>query len=183
MKYSKVLTRLGLPLFALTIFVNPVRASKISGTITTTLTIFDDSQLAGDVTCAVPLTAPGANPCIAFGVDHIKLQLNGHSITGPVTPPTGCSHPGDPMYGVGIEAIDRTDVKIEGPGIIQQFERWGILLGLPGHPSTDVTLKKVTVYNNCWSGMQTISTSDSTFEENVFVDDAGGSNGASCGGT
>ena len=183
MKYLKVLTRLGLPLFALTVCVNPARASKISGTITTTLTIFDDSELAGDVTCAVPLTVPGANPCIAFGVDHIKLQLNGHSITGPVTPPTGCSLPADAMYGVGIAAIGRTDVKIEGPGIIQHFERWGILLGLTGHPSTDVPLKKVTVYNNCWSGMQTLSTSDSTFEENVFVNDAGGSNGASCGGT
>lgn len=48
----------------------------------TTLTIFDDSELAGDVTCAVPLTTSGANPCIFFGVDHIKLRLNGHTLTG-----------------------------------------------------------------------------------------------------
>ena len=181
MKYLKARTRLGLPLFALIVSANA--ASKLSGTITSTLTIFDDSELVGDVTCNVPLTVPGANPCISFGVDHIRLRLNGHAIMGPVTPPTGCSLPTDAKYGVGIEAIDRTNVKIEGPGIIQHFERWGILLGLPGHPSTDVTVKKVTVYNNCWSGMQTFSTSDSTFEDNVFVDDAGGSNGASCGGT
>jgi len=44
-------------------------------------------------------------------------------------------------------------------------------------------VKKVTAYHNCWSGMQTFSTSDSIFEQNVFADDAGGSNGASCGGT
>ena len=157
--------------------------TEISGTISTTLTIFEDSALAGDVTCTVQLTVPGANPCISFGADHVKLRLNGHTITGPVTPPTGCSLPTDAMYGVGIEAIDRTDVKIEGPGIIQHFERWGILIGLTGHPSSEVTVKKVTAYHNCWSGMQTFSTSDSIFEQNVFADDAGGSNGASCGGT
>lgn len=44
---------------------------------------------------------------------------------GPVTPPTGCSLPTDSKYGVGIAAIKRTDVRIEGPGIIEQFERWG----------------------------------------------------------
>jgi hypothetical protein len=168
--------------FALFVCV-PAQATDISGTISTTLTIFEDSELVGDVTCTVPLTMPGANPCISFGADHIKLRLNGHTITGPVTPPTGCSLPPDTMYGVGIEAIDRTDVKIEGPGIIQHFERWGILIGLTGHPSIEVTVKKVTAYHNCWSGMQTFSTSGSTFEENAFVDDTGGSNGASCGGT
>ena len=183
MKNLNAPTALGLALFALIVSANTLRATEISGTIVTTLTIFDDSELVGDVTCAVPLTTSGANPCISFGVDHIKLRLNGHTLTGPVTPPTGCSLPADKMYGVGIEAVDRTDVKIEGPGIIQHFERWGILLGLTGHPNSDVTVKKVTVYNNCWSGMQTISTSDSTFEENVFANDAGGSNGASCGGT
>src|SRR2546426_5742653 len=156
--------------------------TEISGTISTTLTIFEDSALAGDVTCTVQLTVPGANPCISFGADHVKLRLNGHTITGPVTPPTGCSLPTDAMYGVGIEAIDRTDVKIEGPGIIQHFERWGILIGLTGHPSSEVTVKKVTVYRNCWSGMQTFSTSDSNFEEDIWVNNAAGSNGAACGG-
>ena len=112
-----------------------------------------------------------------------RSRLNGHTITGPVTPPTGCSLPSDSMFGVGIAAIDRNEVKIVGPGIIQHFERWGILLGLTGHPTTQATVKKVTVFRNCWSGMQTLSTSDSTFEENVFASDAGGSNGASCGGT
>lgn len=183
MKYLKVLARLDLPLFVLLVSANPAPPSKISGTITSTLTLFGDSDLVGDVTCAVPLTAAGANPCISFGVDHIKLRLNGHTVTGPVSPPAGCSLPPDSKYGVGIEAIDRTDVEIDGPGIIQHFERWGILLGLPGHPVTQATMKNVTVYNNCWSGMQTFSTSDSTFEDNVFVNDAGGSNGASCGGT
>ena len=158
-------------------------ATEISGTISSTLTITEDSELTGDVTCSVPLTLPGANPCISFGADHITLRLNGHTITGPVTPPTGCSLPTDSMFGVGIAAIDRIDVKIEGPGIVQHFERWGILVGLNGHPSSEVTVKKVTAYRNCWSGMQTFATSESNFEENVFASDAGGSNGANCGGT
>lgn len=169
--------------FAVLICGARAQATDISGTISTTLVISDDSELTGDVTCTVGLTMPGPNPCISFGADHITLRLNGHTITGPVTPPTGCSLPSDSMFGVGIAAIERNDVKIVGPGIIQHFERWGILLGLTGHPSTQVTVKKVTVFHNCWSGMQTLSTSDSTFEENVFASDAGGSNGASCGGT
>ena len=168
---------------ALLLFPGRTSATEISGTISSTLTIMDDSELVGDVTCTVPLTMPGANPCISFGADHIRLRLDGHTITGPVTPPTGCSLPPDSMFGVGIAAIDRIDVKIEGPGIIQHFERWGILVGLNGHPSSEVTVKKVTAYRNCWSGMQTFDTSESTFEENIFASDAGGSNGASCGGT
>ena len=66
-----------------------MRANEIpGGTIFTTLTIYEDSELTGDVNCTVPPTKPGANPCISFGADHIKLRLNGHTITGPVTPPT-----------------------------------------------------------------------------------------------
>jgi parallel beta-helix repeat protein len=151
----------------------------ISGDISSTLTIFADTKLVGDVNCTSALLK---QPCIVFGADHIKLRLNGYTITGPVTPPTGCSLPTDSVYGVGIQAIDRTDVKIEGPGVIQHFERWGILLGLTGHPSSQVTVRKVTAYRNCWSGMQTFSTSDSNFEEDIWVDNAAGSNGAACGG-
>jgi len=62
------------------------------------------------------------------------------------------------MFGVGIAVLDRSGVRIEGPGIIQHFERWGILVGLPGHPNSEVTVKKVTADHNRWSGMQTFST-------------------------
>jgi hypothetical protein len=180
---SRPLTLSVFCVFALFVCGARAQADDISGIINTTLVLHDDSELSGDVTCAVPLTSPGANPCISFGADHIKLRLNGHTITGPVTPPTGCSHEVDAMFGVGIAVLDRSDVKIEGPGIIQHFERWGILVGLTGHPNSEVTVKKVTADHNCWSGMQTFSTSDSNFEENVFASDSGGSNGAGCGGT
>ena len=178
MRTLKALTCFAPLLF--TLFVNAGRAwaTDLSGTITSTMTITQDSQLVGDVTCNVALSQPGANPCIAFGFDHIKLRLNGHTITGPVIPPVGCSVPGDAMFGVGIEANGRTDVNIEGPGVIQHFERWGIFLDA----STDVTVKRVTVNRNCWSGMQVTSTTDSHFEENAWVNNAAGSNGAGCGG-
>jgi len=171
-----------LSLLSLCACVWPAEATDLSGAITSTVFLFDDSRLVGDVVCAVPLTMPGANPCISFAADHISLRLDGHTISGSVTPPTGCSLPSDSMYSVGIEVIDRTDVKIEGPGLIQHFERWGILLGLTGHPSSGVTVRKLTVFRNCWSGMQTISASDSTFEDDIWVDNAAGSNGAACGG-
>jgi parallel beta-helix repeat protein len=167
-----------LAVLALFVCAERAQATDISGTISSTLTIFDDSQLVGDVTCTVPLLLSGPNPCSAFGVGHIKLRLNGHTITGPVVPPTGCSLPSDSKFGVGIFVNSQTDVKIEGPGVIQQFERWGILL----LSSTGVTVRKVTANRNCWSGMQTIGTSDSTFEEDILTNNAAGSNGAACGG-
>src|SRR5713226_5614549 len=134
-----------LAVLALFVCGERAQATDISGTISSTLTIFEDSRLVGDVTCTVPLVLSGANPCIAFGVDHIELRLNGHTITGPVDPPTGCSLPtAGAKFGVGIEANGRTDVKIEGPGVIQKFQRWGILL----LSSTGVTVRKVTANRN-----------------------------------
>ena len=156
-------------------------ATDISGNISTTVIITEDSQLVGDVTCAVPLTVSGANPCVAFGADHIQLRLNGHTITGPVDAPrnpASCSVPGDSMFGVGILANGRTDVQIAGPGVIQEFQRWGILLFSSDH----VTVRNVTATRNCWSGMQTIGTSESKFEEDIWVNNASGSHGAACGG-
>jgi parallel beta-helix repeat protein len=158
--------------------VRPAQAEDLSGTITSTVTIFDDSRLVGDVTCAVPLTLSGANPCIAFGTDHIKLRLNGHTITGGVTPPTGCSLPTDSNFGVGILAAGRTHVEIQGPGVIQGFERWGIFLFSSDH----VAVREITANRNCWSGMQTGFTTESKFVEDNWVNNAAGSNGANCGG-
>jgi pectate lyase len=170
-------------LIVLALFVCAERAQATDipgGTITSTVTISDDSRLVGDVNCNVPLTSAVANvaSCIAFGASHITLHLNGHTLSGPVTPPTNCSLPSDSAFGVGIYVNGQTDVKIAGPGVVQHFERWGILL----RSSSEVTVRRVTVNRNCWSGMQTILTSDSNFEENIWINNAGGSNGAACGG-
>jgi hypothetical protein len=179
MRILKTFTCFASVLFALFAYAGRARAADISGgKYTSTLTIFDDSRLVGDVSCEVPLTELGPNPCIAFGVDHVKLRLNGHTITGPIDPPTNCSLSTDSRFGVGIFVNGNTDVKIEGPGIIQHFHRWGIFL----LSSTHVTMKKVTVNRNCWSGTQATSTSDSNFEGDVWVNNAAGSNGSACGG-
>src|SRR5258708_15120965 len=171
-----------LAVLAFFICAERAQATDISGTITSTLTIFDDSRLVGNVNCNVPLTAADANgvaSCIAFGASDITLHLNGHTLTGPVTPPTNCSLPSDAHFGVGIYVNGQTDVKIEGRGVIQHFERWGILL----LSSSEVTVRKVTANRSCWSGMQTIGTSESNFEEDIWINNPAGSNGAPCAGS
>src|SRR6516162_5275279 len=99
-------------------FSGRTQAGDIRGTISTTLTIYEDSELSGDVTCAVPLNTAGPTPCIAFGADRISLRLNGHTISGGFVPPAGCSHGSDASFGVGILVASRMDVKIEGPGLV-----------------------------------------------------------------
>jgi hypothetical protein len=53
------------------------RAADIGGSISSTLTITEDSQLVDDVAC----TVTGA-PCIAISALHVTLELNGFSMTG-----------------------------------------------------------------------------------------------------
>jgi parallel beta-helix repeat protein len=69
-------------------------------------------------------------------------------------------------------------VEIQGPGVIEKFERWGILLLSSDH----VTVREITANRNCWSGLQTISVSESNFTEDNWINNAAGSNGAACGG-
>jgi parallel beta-helix repeat protein len=142
------------------------------------VTITEDSRLVGDVTCTDAVVKA---PCIVIGASHVKLSLNGFTITGPVDPLTdlaNCSVPAPGPFGVGVEVVGQTDVKIEGPGIVQKFQRWGIFL----LSSTRVTVKHVTATYNCWSGMQTGGVSESNFEENTWANNAVGSHGAPCGG-
>jgi parallel beta-helix repeat protein len=168
-----------LAVLALFVCAGRVQATDIpGGNITSTLTITEDSRLVGDVTCTVAVVKA---PCIVIGASHVKLNLNGFTITGPVDPLTelsNCSFPAPGPFGVGVEVVGQTDVKIEGPGIVQKFQRWGIFL----LSSTRVTVKQVTANYNCWSGMQTVGVSDSNFEENIWANNAVGSHGAPCGG-
>ena len=61
-------------------------AMDISGTISSTLTITENSKLVGDVTC----TVVGAS-CITFGVSGLTLDLNGYNMVGLGDAATGCS--------------------------------------------------------------------------------------------
>ena len=162
----------------------PAKATDISGTISTTLTIMDDSELTSDVTC----TVTGA-PCITFGAPGITLRLNGFTIAGhgdPLNPATGCTSTTVFAPEDGIE-VQQDGVTILGPGRVKNFRRWGILLGyfpLGTNPQIKhVAVKHVTVSETCFSGIQTSGITDSKIEGNIFTRDAGGSDGFSCGGT
>src|SRR5258708_5374071 len=99
-----------------------VRAADIGGTISTTLTITEDSQLVDDVTC----TVTGA-PCIAIGAPNVKLDLNGFTMTGQADPQTGCS--GISIANeFGIYMNAQSNVVVVGPGVVQRFRNHGIRL-------------------------------------------------------
>jgi len=61
-------------------------AADISGTVSTTLTILENSRLVGDVTC----TVNGA-PCLDIGAPNVTLDLNGFTVTGLGDPQSGCA--------------------------------------------------------------------------------------------
>ena len=63
-------------------------AMDIIGTPTSTIMIFEDSQLVGDLDCTK--VAPGTS-CIEFAADNITLRLNGFTMTGTADPALGCT--------------------------------------------------------------------------------------------
>src|SRR5215469_7332219 len=76
------------------------RAEDVSGPITRTLMLSEDTRLVGDVTCQVT----GA-PCIAFAVPNITLALNGFTITGQNDPALGCK---------GASVVTETGISTNG---------------------------------------------------------------------
>jgi hypothetical protein len=133
-------------LFLLLICVGTAQAAKISGTISTTLTIFEDSQLVGDVTC----TVSGA-PCISIGAPHVTLDLNAFTMTGQADAQKGCiDQTFVPNFSEdGIDVNAQTSVTIRGPGLIQRFRGPGVFL----RKSIGITVTRVTVSTNCASGI------------------------------
>ena len=65
-------------IFAAVIFTIGIsQAMDLQGTISNTLTLNEDSQLVGNVTCMVQ----GA-PCIVLGASNVQFNLNGFTMTG-----------------------------------------------------------------------------------------------------
>jgi hypothetical protein len=158
--------------FALLVCGARAQATDISGIISTTFTIFQDSELVDDVTCMVA----GA-PCIAFGAPGIKLRLNGFTITDGANPSSTCASSSFTEDGIQVNA--QHDVAILGPGLVHKFAGLGIsLLG-----STKVRVEGVTAADNCFSGIFLFGTTDSDIERNVSVRNSIGSQGNPCGGT
>ena len=147
-------------------------AADISGPISNTLTVTEDSQLVGDVTCTVTGAA-----CISLGSSGVTLKLNGFSITGQADPVTACS--GSQTGGEnGILVNGLRGVIIQGPGIVQRFRAHGIVLT---GASSRVLVAQVTASTNCMSGIfVTGASSDNELEANISV--RNGNATAACGG-
>jgi parallel beta-helix repeat protein len=178
---------LGIALLAVLLCVSGVaEAEDISGTIAFTKTIFEDSQLVGDVTCTMT-----DSPCIDFGASDIKLRLNGLTITGPGIPdnppnPANLSafcnaNSGNPPAD-GIRMSNQTHAQILGPGMVQKFRRHGILIVGTIGVSTKAKVRHITSHNNCFSGLFTNGISDSVIEDIVSVRNSNNSGPAPCGG-
>jgi hypothetical protein len=144
--------------------------SEIGGTISTTLTIYEDSELVDDVTC----TVTGA-PCIAFGASGISLKLNGFTMTGLADAETGCGGSSIPAE-FGIDVNGHQDVVIKGPGLVQLFRNQGIRL----LNSIGSKVSRVTASTNCTTGIIVIGGSHNELTENIAV--RNGHGGVPCGG-
>jgi hypothetical protein len=148
-------------------------AEDISGTISRTLLLSEDSRLVGDVTCEVT----GA-PCIAFGAPDITLYLNGFTMTGRADPNTGCS--GGLTGGeMGISSNGQRNVGVRGPGIVQRFRSDGVFF----IATNGGQVEGVTAITNCQSGIRVNPTSTRIrVEGNISVRNGNAGTAVACGG-
>jgi hypothetical protein len=169
--------------WALVLFVSveTARAEDITGPIAVTKTIFEDSQLVGDVICTTTLS-----PCIDFGASHITLRLNGFTITGRAEPDNAASPNSCPTIQPagedGIRILNQTHAQVVGPGMVQRFRRHGLFIQDTTGGSTNATVRHVTSHHNCFSGILTAGMSDSVIEDNVSIRNASNSGNSPCGG-
>ncbi len=145
-------------------------AVEINGIISAPLTITEDSELVGDVTC----TVSGA-PCITIGASAVRLKLNGFTMTGLGDSQTGCKGAAVANeFGIFVNA--QAEVMIQGPGLVQQFQNTGVLL----LNSSSVTVTGVTAATNCASGILVSGGALNELSRNVSIRNG---NGVSpCGG-
>jgi hypothetical protein len=149
---------------ALVMGIGNAHAADIGGTISTTLTITEDSQLVDDVTC----TVTGA-PCIAIAGPNVTLELNGFTMTGQADARTACD--GGPSTfnpsaeETAIAVYTQMGVAIRGPGLIRQFRGAGMFL----NNSVGVTVKDVTLSTNCRAGVLVGGGSDDDISGNISV--------------
>jgi hypothetical protein len=133
--------RVTLVLVLLFMAAGAAHATDISGAISSTMTITQDSKLTGNVSCTV-----SGNPYIQFGAPGIKLRRNGYTMTG-----TGLAFtcPTEVEGENGINTNGENDVSIEGPGIVQRFLARGIWV-----TGNDSIVKHVTVLSTCKEGIE-----------------------------
>ena len=148
-------------------------AEDISGLITSTRTIREDSRLVGNVTCMVT----GA-PCITFGAPRISLRLNGFMMTGQGDPNNACSG-AITANEQGINSGGQADVELRGPGVVRNFRSDGVLF----NGSVGGRVEGITSTTNCQSGIRVTATSSRiTIAANISVRNGASAAGAACGG-
>ena len=137
------------------------RPDTVSGTITRTFSIVANTDVTGDITCAV---ADGT-PCLSFGAPGVELRLNGYTVTGKGDPVTGCG--GAVTTGeVGITTNAQKAVVVRGPGLVQRFRSHGVQVA----GSDGARIEGITVSTNCGSGIFIPATSFNTLvQENTTV--------------
>ena len=158
---------------AAVIFGSTVRAAdEVSGLITRTYMIVEDTDLTGDVVCDVGT----GTSCFAFGASDVELRLNGFTITGRADATTAC---GGVLIGGenGISSNSRNNVGVRGPGLVQRFRSHGVAV----LASTDVRVQDLTASTNCGSGVFIAATSFATLVEGI-VSVRNGSTASPCGG-
>lgn len=131
-----------LTLFAATLVLRTgvARATDIFGMLSTTLTITDNSQFIGDVTCTMVGT-----PCISFGAAGIKLALNGFTMTGEGFRD---SCPSAVAGENGISTDGQSGVTIQGPGLIRRFRANGIVV-----TGDNTLVDQAFVASSCMNGI------------------------------
>jgi len=153
------------------VFFSAADATDISGTISSTLTITENSKLVGDVTCTVVGAA-----CITFGVSGLTLDLNDYTMVGLGDSITGCSGNATANE-TGILVNMLENVVIRGPGVVTQFRNTGVLLvGAKGS-----TVTGITTSTNCASGILLGGgSSNNLIENNIAI--RNGNLASPCGG-
>src|SRR5437867_1462552 len=133
-------------------------------------------------TCPFVITAPGhyylaadLGPCTGFfaiqiASDHVRLSLEGHTLSGPVMPFGGPAPD-------GISATGVQKISIEGPGTITSFR-----VGIDWNDVDDSEVREVTASGNLGGFHISGGSDNNTFRENVVSDNlegifvSGGSN-------
>ena len=150
----------------------PSAADSVSGVITRTYVIVEDTDLTGDVTCDVT----GA-PCFSFGASGVQLRLNGFTITGKADPSTACSGAALTANEGGIFTNNQNRVTVNGPGLVQRFRQHGVWVG----GSQEARVANLTASTNCGSGVFIAANSFGTLVEGI-TSVRNGSAAAPCGG-
>jgi hypothetical protein len=171
---TRVMAALAVVVATLSLASTSLAADRVSGHITRTYVIVEDTDLIGDVTCDV-----GNNtPCFSFGAADVELRLNGFTITGRGDAVTGC---GGALFNgeAGVTTNSMSGVVVRGPGMVQRFRGDGITVA----GSRDARVEGLTLSTNCMSGVRVLATSFGTIVDgNVAVRNGSSNPGFPCGG-